>query len=183
MKKKIFVIKCISLISLVSIYKLLEYILKLNNLAFMNRIIYLFTSIFTILIFLILVQLITVLYTIAREKIRKASIRLVSGIGATLVAFSIVFLMIFGFLAFAFLHQPEHIVEKDGKPMVAYVNSFMEVDVYYYDYVNSFVRGNIIKIGENYGNGGYDPFKKDEMPKVKRYIYYDDNGKAIKSNW
>ncbi len=67
--------------------------------------------------------------------------------------------------------------------MVAYVNSFLEVNVNYYDYVNQFVRGNRLKINENYGNGGYDPFKQDEMPTVKRYIYYDDNGRVIRSSY
>lgn len=52
----------------------------------------------------------------------------------------------------------------------------------YYDYVNPLVRGNKLKISEDYGNGGYDPFKSDEAPKAKWYTYYDDNGNVIKSN-
>ncbi|MEG2788351.1 MAG: hypothetical protein RR942_11105 [Romboutsia sp.] len=67
--------------------------------------------------------------------------------------------------------------------MVACVNSFLQVNVDYYDYVNKFVRGNKLKINEDYGNGGYDPFQSNQMPEVERYIYFDDNGEVTKSNW
>jgi len=72
---------------------------------------------------------------------------------------------------------------KDGNQMVAYVNNFMEVKVEYYDYKNYFTRGTRLKIDEDYGSGGFDPFCCDKMPKVERYVYYDDNGNVIKSNW
>lgn len=182
-KKKLFIIKSISLIFIFLIYKILEYILRLKNLDFMNIIVYLFISIFTILILSILIQIISTLYNITKGGTVKLPIRIISGVGATLVTFSMIILIIFGFIAFTFTHQPEHIVKKEGKRMVAYVNSFLEVEVNYYDYINPFVRGNRLKINESYGNGGYDPFKSDEMPAVKQYIYYDENGKVIKSSY
>ncbi|MGG2466338.1 hypothetical protein ACOV1W_01305 [Paraclostridium bifermentans] len=40
-----------------------------------------------------------------------------------------------------------------------------------------------MRISEDYGNGGYDPFKRDEMPSVKNYIYYDKNGNVTDSNY
>lgn len=40
-----------------------------------------------------------------------------------------------------------------------------------------------LKISEDYGSGGYNPFKLDEMPFVKNYIYYNDEGNVIKSNY
>lgn len=46
--------------------------------------------------------------------------------------------------------------------MVACVNSFLQVRVAYYDYVNCFVRGNQVRISEDYGSGGYDPFEIDK---------------------
>lgn len=56
-KKNLFNINCISLVSLISIYMLLEYIiLRLINLAFMNNVVHIFVSIFAILIMLILIK-------------------------------------------------------------------------------------------------------------------------------
>ncbi len=161
-KEKIFNINCISLVSLVSIYMLLEcIILRSNNLAFMNNVVYTFISILAILIVLILIQL---------------------GIGAVGVIISMMILFIFGSLVFAFTYKPEHIIEKDGKQMVAYVDSFLDVHIYYYDYINPVVRGSQLKIYEDYGSGGYDPFNREEMPTIKGYTYYDENGKVIKSS-
>jgi len=136
-----------------------------------------FISIFAILTFLILIRIIITLFNIAEKKTIKLRTRVISRIGAITFSIVISILLIFGFVALTFTHQPEHVVEKNGKLMVACVSSFLDVNVNYYDYVNIFVRGNRIKIYENYGSGGYDPFKEDVMPQVKKYIYYDDNGK------
>lgn len=81
------------------------------------------------------------------------------------------------------MYNPEHIIEKENKKMVACVKSFLQVRVAYYDYVNCFVRGNQVRISEDYGSGGYDPFEIDKMPSPQKYIYYDENGNIIKSNW
>lgn len=180
--KKMFIINCIILISLLLIYRLLEYILRGNNLTFTNPVIYTFASIFTVLLLSILVQIVIILFNIARKKTIKLSIRIISGLGVFMTTFSIVIFLILGLFAFVFSYEPEHIVEKNGKKMVACVNSFLQVNVNYYDYVNPLVRGNKLKISEDYGNGGYDPFELDETPKAKWYTYYDDNGNVIKSN-
>lgn len=100
----------------------------------------------------------------------------------TLIIGSIV-LCLFTIFMTIFTYAPEHIIEKENKKMVAYVYSFLQVRVEYYDYVNIFMRGNQLKIEEDYGNGGYDPFERDNVPLPKIYRYYDDNGKVIKSNW
>ncbi len=143
----------------------------------MNTSVYIFIFIFAILIFPILGQIMNILYSIAKKRTIKLPIRIILGL---VTVTSVVFLFIYGFMVFAFTYEPEHIIEKDGKLMVAYVDSFLDVNVIYYDYINEFVRGNRVKIYENYGGGGYDPFVRDEMPKVKRYDYYDENGKVIK---
>ena len=44
------------------------------------------------------------------------------------------------FVVFAFTYTPEHIVEKDEKKYVANVVAFLNVDVYYYDYINFFLK-------------------------------------------
>lgn len=174
-RKKLITIKCTILIALIIIYKLLDYILRINNLAFMNSVIYIFSGICCVLIFLIMIQAIVGLYHIVKNKMLKLFIGAISSVFILVLLYST-------FLIFAFTYEPEHIVEKDDKKMVAYVNSFLQVQVNYYDYINQVVRGNKLKIYEDYGNGGYDPFEQREMPSVNRYIYYDDNGKVIKSN-
>lgn len=66
---------------------------------------------------------------------------------------------------------PEHEVVKDNKKYLAVVNSFLSVDVDYYDYVDENLRGNKIRISENYGKGGYDPFETSPMPAPKETNY------------
>ena len=87
------------------------------------------------------------------------------------------------FVVFAFTYTPEHIVEKDEKKYVANVVAFLNVDVYYYDYINFFLKSGSIKIHEYYGKGGYDPFegKFNERTPIE-YTYYDDEGNIIKTN-
>lgn len=181
-RKKLFIIKCAILVILTIIYKLLEYVLKINNLAFMNTVVYTFIVISIVLFFSILIEVIKALYNTRKKKTLKLSMRIISGIGIAAVVVLIILLLIYGFVAFVFSHKPEYIVVKDDKKMVAYVNSFLQVEVNYYDYVNKFVRGRQLKINEDYGNGGYDPFKRDEMPSLERYIYFDSKGNVIKSN-
>lgn len=82
-----------------------------------------------------------------------------------------------------FAYQPEHVVMRDGKKMVAYVNGFMDIYVEYYDYKNFFAVGNKLKIKEYYGDGGFDPIKNKygyNYPVIST-DYYDENGNIIKT--
>ena len=81
----------------------------------------------------------------------------------------------------AFSYAPEHIVNKDGKKYVAYVNGFLRTYVYYYDYKNIFVAGNQKRIEEYYGKGGFDPIKNKFGNKydVEDITYYDEDGNVI----
>ncbi|MDQ0150026.1 hypothetical protein ACFO6R_08415 [Eubacterium multiforme] len=191
MKKKIFIINCITLFLIIIVYKILEYILKLNKLVLLNWVNFIFVSIFTILVFSILIQIIIFLYKIMRKSNDKTSTRILCKIGISLIVLSIGIYIFIGFVLYAFT-DPEHIVEKDGKKMVAVVDSFLQVKVEYYDYINPFVRDNKLRIYEDYGNGGYDPFdskeydpydsKIDSNEKItpKRITYYNDNEEIIK---
>ena len=121
----------------------------------------------------------------------KTSTRILCKIGILLIVLSIGSYIFIGFVLYAFT-DPEHIVEKNGKKMVAIVNSFLQVRVGYYDYINPFVRDNKLRIYEDYGNGGYDPFDSNEYnpydSKVnsnekitpKRITYYNDSGNIDK---
>lgn len=111
-------------------------------------------------------------------------IKIVVSIITTLIGIGLVIISPIILLLFAFSYTPEHVVRKeDGKKYVAYVKSFLHVDVYYCNYINPFIVGNKVKIHEYYGNGGYDPFDKNQSDRtVKYYYYYDDNGNIIETN-
>ena len=81
----------------------------------------------------------------------------------------------------AFSYMPEHIVEKDGKKYIAYVNGFLRTYVYYYDYKNIFVVGNQKRIEEYYGKGGFDPIENKFGNKydVEITTYYDEEGNIV----
>lgn len=81
----------------------------------------------------------------------------------------------------AFSYMPEHIVRKDGKNYVAYVNGFLRTYVSYYDYKNIFVVGNQKRIEEDYGKGGFDPIENKFGNKydVETTTYYDENGNVV----
>ena len=66
-----------------------------------------------------------------------------------------------GFFTVAILDRPEHVIYKNNKKYVAVVSSFLQVNVYYYDYINPILRGNEVKFHEYFGKGGYDPFDGD----------------------
>ncbi|MDQ0150304.1 hypothetical protein ACFO6R_10905 [Eubacterium multiforme] len=179
MKKKIFIINIFLLVVWLICLKFIDYEIRLNNLMFTNISINLIASIFTVLLFSLLVQIIMYLYKFVHKRNKKLYLEIIAGLGIFLVVASMVMYLMIGFIFFAF-EGPEYTVEKDGKKMVAYVNSFTHVYVEYYDYINPFVHGNKIKIGEDYGAGGYDPFKSKEKVMSKRITYYNDNEEIIK---
>lgn len=162
---------------IIGIYNLVDSIIKPKKFTFTNNVNMPYTIILIILTLVISIQVIVFLFRVAKNKALELLKRIPAGIGCTVVSlllavslFLLPYCWVFGF-------EPEHFVTKDGKQMVAYVNSFLQVNVDYYDYKNPFVRGTRLKLEEDYGNGGYDPFEQDEMPKVKNSIHYDDNGK------
>lgn len=177
MKKKLFIINCIMLFLTIIMYKILGYILNLNNLTFLNDVNFVFACIFTILLFSILIQIIIFLHKFIYKNGAKTSTRILCRLGILFIILSIGIYIFLGFILYAFT-CPEHIVEKDGKKMIASVNSFLEVRVEYYDYINPFIRGNKIRIEEDYGDGGYDPFDLKEEIRPKRITYYNNSGEV-----
>lgn len=155
---------------IIGIYNLVDSIIKPQNLTFTNNVNMPYTIILIILTLIMSIQLIVFLFRIAKNKTLELLKRIPAGIGCAVVSLSLavsLFLLPY-FWVFGF--EPEHFVTKDGKQMVAYVNSFLQVKVEYYDYENPFIRGNQLRLEENYGNGGYDPFEQDKMPEVKNYF-------------
>lgn len=102
-----------------------------------------------------------------------------------LIIISIIGIILGQLIAFIYISVfvPEHIVIKDGQKMVAYVYSFLDVRVEYYEYKNIFIRGNNVIYEEYYGSGGYDPFDSEhkDSKAIKSYKY-DEEGKIIERN-
>lgn len=173
--KKIFNHVLLSTIIFLLLFILLNCIINLFYIAFREWI-YIVVAVITVLGIIIG-------YTQLMAKSKKKSTTVALAIIAAII---IIFCAIFGKLILFFVVagiKPEHVINKDGKKYVAYVNSFLNVEVSYYDYINPLVRGNIIKIVESYGKGGYDPFDGEhEWSVVKSYKYYDDEGNVIKSS-
>lgn len=102
-------------------------------------------------------------------------------IGIIIFVLALIPCAFYTFIFCIFSYQPEHVVIKDGKKMVAYVNGFMDTYVEYYDYKNFLVVGNKLKIKEYYGDGGFNPIENKygyDYP-VIRTEYYDENGTII----
>lgn len=76
------------------------------------------------------------------------------------------------------LLPPEHIVGKEDKKYVAYVYSWHDTRVEYYDYINFLLMGNVERIEEFYHNVSRDVLAKDakELFTPTYTNYYDING-------
>ena len=87
-------------------------------------------------------------------------------------------------LIVGFSLKPEHVVEKDGKKYVAYVYSWLDTRVEYYNYINFLIRGGTKRIEENYYNVGRDVLAEEVKGKYTcdYTYYYDENGKVISTN-
>lgn len=121
------------------------------------------------------------IFQIIRKKNKKIKVVFYSILGVILILMVIFWRFVLFILVFSY--YPEHVIEKDDKKYVACVNSFLQVNVYYYDYINMFLVGNKIKIHEYYGKGGYDPFDgKHDDKKALKYYYYDNEGNVINTN-
>lgn len=82
-------------------------------------------------------------------------------------------------LLFVAFLPPEHVVIKNNKTYVAYVYSWLDTRVEYYDYVNFFLMGNTKRMEDFYNNVGRDVLAKDaEGLFTPSYTtYYDKYGK------
>lgn len=117
------------------------------------------------------------IYNSVENKIKAIIIFLM---GITPVIIFIFVLMPYISFIIAFSYHPEHTVKLDNKTYVAVVNSFLHVDVDYYDYYGPLLMGTKIKVHGYFGKGGYDPFINPNTYDSVEYTYYYDNGK-IKS--
>lgn len=181
-KKNLFMLLAADIV-LIAAYMLSKGILGIKHLAFRNIVNYSAYVAMAIITLAITVQIIILLFRRVRQKEDATSIRIFSGAGIAAIVIIVAIVSLNVFIRGVFGHQPEHVVERDGRILLARVDSFLQVEVRYYEHINAFVRGSGTLIYEDFGNGGYDPFTLDEMPEVQRYMYFDENGKVIDSNW
>lgn len=94
------------------------------------------------------------------------------------ILFMILSPIILLFIAFI---PSEHVVERENKKYVAYVSSFLDTRVTYYDYVNFFLLGNTKRIEEFYNNIGIDILEENVKDSYEptSTTYYDENEKVV----
>lgn len=181
-KHKLLLWNIIILASFAVVYSITSIILSSLKLAFTHYVTYSIVVICYVFLVSSIVQIIILLFKLVFKKGNKAFIRIVSGISSSIITVIFVTILMYTPMTAAFLYKPAHIVQKEGKTMEIYVDAYMQKELYYYDYKNFFIRGNQVKIYEDCGSGGSDPFKNGGIPYVYRSIYYDDNGKIIRYN-
>lgn len=154
-----------------SSFYLLHSLLNVFNLEFRQWIIYLVIFTSSVLLIWGVFQLI---FKINRRPI-KAILTTLSIIGLLILSPYVI-------LCAGFSHFPEHVVTKNDRQLVAYVNGFMHTNVEYYDYKNPLVRDIRLRLYEDYGSGGFDPIQNPQgiVYPVKSFTWYDDDGNPIK---
>lgn len=119
-------------------------------------------------------------YDTSRKGADKRRSHMVS-MGIKTLSVSIFAVLIFASLfVMGFSHRPEHLVIRNGVKMVASVNSFLDEQVYYYQYKNPFFYGKELGY-EYYGSGGNDPLARTPKPDPIRWAFYDLDGNVIES--
>lgn len=156
----------------VSVNILINFILYLMNMRFR-------------LWFIILILFISIVGFIAGifQLIYKSSDNKIKAIFISLLGFGPIVILLFLFMSIInflaiFSYKPEHTTTLDNKKYVAVVSSFLNVDVYYYDYYGFLLMGTKVKVHGYFGKGGYDPFTNPNVSDGVEYTYYDDKGKV-----
>lgn len=171
---KLFKILFTMMVAIPVSYILLNISLIALKLTFTN-----FTLCITMVVELVLSFIVFIAsYQNSHDKYKSSEIDSISSWGVGLGIINIVIMLV---VIVFILMVPEHFVKKDGRIMAAHVNSYTSVYVEYYDIKTKLIRGINVKIDEYIGKGGYDPFENGGVPEAKRAIYFDDNGKVIKT--
>lgn len=92
-----------------------------------------------------------------------------------IIMFSPIILLFIAFL------PPEHVVEKDNKKYVAYVYSWLDTRVEYYEYINFLLVSKNMRIEDFYNDVGRDVLAKDAegLFTPSRTTYYNKDGEII----
>lgn len=114
-------------------------------------------------------------------KIRKSAVR-IAAVSVFVLFITATCVVTYPIAIFAFAGE-EHVVERDEGKFVAYVDGFLHTYVYYYEYKNFLLCGEVKRIEEDYGKGGFDPIKNPHGHKfsVVSTTYFDAEGNAVSS--
>lgn len=152
----------------------------------LNYLLYLFNIRFRLWVIVLIIAISIIGFIIGMfeqfSKVLENKIKAIGLIILTLVPL-IVLILIFSpfiFITAAFSYKSEHKVTLYGNEYVAVVNSFIKVDVDYYNYYGPFLMGTKVKVHGYFGKGGYDPIVNPNTANEVEYIFYDNNGKEIK---
>lgn len=152
----------------------------------LNYLLYLFNIRFRLWVIVLIIAISIIGFIIGMfeqfSKVLENKIKAIGLIILTLVPL-IVLILIFSpfiFITAAFSYKPEHKVALYGNEYVAVVNSFIKVDVDYYNYYGPLLMGTKVKVHGYFGKGGYDPIVNPNTANEVEYIFYDNNGKEIK---
>lgn len=152
----------------------------------LNYVLYLFNIRFRLWVIVLIIAISIIGFIIGMfeqfSKVLENKIKAIGLIILTLVPL-IALILIFSpfiFITAAFSYKPEHKVTLYGNEYVAVVNSFIKVDVDYYNYYGPFLMGTKVKVHGYFGKGGYDPIVNPNTANEVEYIFYDNNGKEIK---
>lgn len=152
----------------------------------LNYLLYLFNIRFRLWVIALIVVISIIGFIMGMfEQISKIVENRIKAIGFIILALVplIVLILIFSpfiFVTAAFSYKPEHKVTLYGNEYVAVVNSFIKVDVDYYNYYGPLLMGTKVKVHGYFGKGGYDPIVNPNIANEVEYIFYDNNGKEIK---
>jgi hypothetical protein len=168
---KTLLVSIISLILWISVYYMAVKILDNYELGFRNWVNNIFWIVTILLFFISIITGIIILGKCGFNT-TKPGLKIASWIGVLTLAAGLIIGGYICILATPFM-RPEHVVDKEGKKMVASVRMSFNVYVDYYDYVNGFVRGKH-RLCEDYGNGSFDPFERETIPIPSKTYYLNE---------
>lgn len=132
------------------IFYLINFTLNKNSIQFMNWIYYL---LYSIIILSFMVGIFQLLLKI-KNKIKRNIFLVIATIFSGIIVFIVVYF-------FMIAYNPEYIIIKNNKKMVATVVSFHHTYINYYDYINPIMKSTKVIDSEHYSDGSHNPFKED----------------------
>lgn len=132
------------------IFYFINLILNKNNMQFMSWIYYFSYS---IIILFFLIGIFQLVFKIKSKIKRNIFLIIISIFSAITISISIYVCMI--------AYNPEYIIIKDNKTMVATVESFHHTYINYYDYINPIMKSVNVINSEHCSSGSHNPFKTD----------------------
>jgi hypothetical protein len=178
MKKLLFIIIITLICILITLlfYPVGNNILNNYNMVFRPWVNTLMIILFGLFLMTILILFIIILIKLLKKPIKSNNLKILKKVSCVIGIILCILMLWIPFyimlIGGAFSFREEHTVLRDDIKMLAIVDSFLQVSVYYYPYKNFMVMGNALMIYEDYGNGGYDPLDGEHSNKPEETTYY-----------